>query len=78
MVDDEVQVGEILGRLGDVPHAGVAPVLEGFLEVVGNQPFVDADIPDAGLDGLFIARIDQLFIVQPPGMGNGQNVNVSK
>ena len=45
MVDEEVQVRPVLGRLSDV--GGVAVL--GIVRWVGREPFVDAEIEEAGM-----------------------------
>ena len=67
VVDDEVELGPVLGRLAHVPDRVVLPdARPGLLVVGGQQALVDADGADAGLGDLLVERVHQLLVVEPP------------
>ena len=67
MIDDEVDLGPVLGGLADVPHRVVLPhVGPRFLVVRREQPLVDAHGGDACLHDLLVEGVHELLIIEPP------------
>src|SRR4029450_287173 len=67
VIDDEVDLRPVLGRLADVAHVRVGPpVRELLLDRRREQALVDAPLVVARLDELLVERIDELVVVHPP------------
>src|SRR5579863_963452 len=74
VVDQEIQVGKVTRRLGDV--LGIAML---DVEVEERQAFVEANVPDLELAREFQRRIGYLLVIQPPTLaaGNAGHTGVS-
>src|SRR5215470_10470484 len=61
VVNDEVQIGKILGRLFDVARMAVL-----FVKQAQRQAFVNAYVSDSQLSGFLPEGVRILLVVDPP------------
>src|SRR5882724_2233187 len=67
VVDDEVELRPVLGRLAHVSHVGVGEEMrELLLDGWREEPLVDADIDEAGLGEFLVGLVGDLLVVQTP------------
>jgi len=69
MVDEEIELRPILGRLADIADIGIGPQMRELLFGGGReQTLMDADVLDPRFHRLFIERVHQLLVIGVPGM----------